>query len=117
MRPAIAAVTAEAEARPARATLPASFSSCGSMPRIGAFRRRHPNVGLLFSLVSEVIGLERGTFGLAIRFWQGDERGRSGEPLVISSNVLAGMPGLLRARVASFVAWRRRAAGNTARPG
>ncbi len=98
LREAVDSVRAEARARPLRITMTPSFAVSWLMPRLGAFRARHPGTELMLHPSADLTDLARDGYDLAIRYGTGSWPGLESEPLVATHFVVAATPALVAGR-------------------
>lgn len=77
----------DAEDRPIRATMTPAFAVGWFMPRVGAFRERHPEIEITVQPTSRMIDLAADDYDVAFRFGRGRWPGLEAERIV-ETNVL-----------------------------
>ena len=98
IRAALEAFAAEDAARPVRVTLTPNFAVGFLIPRLGAFRRAHPEVELDIDPSARVVDLADGRFDLAIRYGDGEWPGLESRLLLASPRVITAAPSLVEGR-------------------
>jgi LysR family glycine cleavage system transcriptional activator len=101
IRAALDAFAEDDAARPVQVTMTPSFAATFLMPRLGAFRRRHPEVELMLNPTAQIVDLSAGGAELAIRYGDGDWPGLESRPLVSSPLAILAAPSLLEAHPVS----------------
>lgn len=91
-----AATLREAEdARGLRVATTPAFAANWLMPRIGEFRRAHPDIDFTLDPSADLVEIGPGGADLAIRFGDGDWRGLDAEMLIPTNFVVVGAPSLI----------------------
>ncbi|OUS13570.1 hypothetical protein A9Q97_04710 [Rhodospirillales bacterium 47_12_T64] len=82
--------------RPLRVTMTPTFVNFWLMPRLGDFRKKHPDIEILLNANSDVVDLRREEYDLAIRYGNGDWAGFEVEKLMQSYASIVVAPTLLK---------------------
>jgi len=82
-------------ARPLQITTTPMFAASWLMPRIGSFRRRHPDIDLMLNPTPDVVDLRLGGIDAAVRYGSGNWPGLEAELLVQSDSVIVAARNLL----------------------
>jgi LysR family glycine cleavage system transcriptional activator len=98
IRAALDAFAEEDAERPLRVTATPNFAASFLMPRMGGFRRAHPDIALMLDPTPEVVEMGPEGPDLAVRYGRGDWPGLVSEPLLPSPLVVAASPDLLKGR-------------------
>ncbi len=98
IRATLAAFAEEDESRPVRVTLTPNFAVGFLIPRLGGFRRAHPEVQLDIDPSARVVDLSDGHMDLAIRYGAGDWPGVESRLLVPSPRIITAAPSLIAGR-------------------
>lgn len=85
---AVAELRAAERERPLKISLTPMFASSWLLPRIGAFRARHPEIELMLDPSPALVDLREGGFDLAIRYGDGRWPGLASEPLLPAAFVV-----------------------------
>lgn len=98
IRAALEAFEEEDAARPLGVTTTPNFAASFLMPRMGGFRRAHPEIALMLDPTPAVVEMGPEGPDLAIRYGAGDWPGLVSEPLLPSPLVVAAAPELVAGR-------------------
>lgn len=98
IRAALEAFAEEDAARPVRVTLTPNFAVGFLIPRLGGFRRAHPEVELDIDPSARVVDLSDGRIDLAIRYGDGGWPGVESRLLVPSPRIISAAPSLVAGR-------------------
>lgn len=89
------AFEARNRARPVVVTLTPAFASGWLTPRLGAFRRAHPEIELVLDPTARLVDFGAAEVDLGVRFGNGDWEGLDSRRLLASTMVIVAAPSLL----------------------
>ncbi|MDF2233331.1 LysR family transcriptional regulator [Albimonas sp. CAU 1670] len=98
IRAALEAFAEEDAARPVRVTLTPNFAVGFLIPRLGGFRRAHPEIQLDIDPSARVVDLSEGRVDLAIRYGDGSWPGVESRLLLASPRIITAAPSLVEGR-------------------